>query len=74
MNTPDLGPDEQFALEQSDQFLGCVACRESHHDTSFCQKCGQCFFCLMRKGTREVRHTEMGTFVNCPCGSDILWD
>jgi hypothetical protein len=65
--------NETFAFEHAEQYLGCCSCRESHHETSFCSKCGQCFHCLIGVKGR-VNHTEYGTFVSCPCGSKVLWD
>lgn len=65
--------DEDFAAQHADQYIGCVACRASHHESAYCP-CGQCFFCLMRTKPGAVEHTEHGTFVSCPCNRHILWD
>ena len=74
-----LPTDEEHAFQYADQYVGCVSCKKSNHETSFCQKCGQCFFCLMGgdktlpKEKKRVIHGEY-TIVCCPCGAEILWD
>lgn len=68
------GLAEVHAEQYAEQYLGCAACRESRHATSFCQHCGQCFFCLMRERSGRVWHTDVGTVVHCPCGESTLWD
>jgi len=61
-------PREDFAQEHADQWIGCVACGASHHNTSFCPKCGRCFY------TQPVSNDEVGTFVYCECGEVSWWD
>lgn len=63
---------ENYAEHNAEQWRGCVTCKESHHETSFCQKCQQCFISLI--GTKRVIVDEYGTFVHCTCGSNVLWD
>lgn len=69
---------EAFAEQHADQWVGCIQCKESHHETGFCQRCGQCFHALIgvrdAKGRRLVDNSDAGTFVHCPCGSVIMWD
>lgn len=60
---------EQFAEQHAEQWLGCVACGSSHHKTSFCPKCGKCYFTA-----REFDNTPHGDFVTCQCGHRDLWD
>jgi hypothetical protein len=63
---------ETFAEAHADQWLGCVKCKESHHTSSFCPKCGRCFFQYV--GTRRCHNDEVGTFVGCECGTVSMWD
>lgn len=62
-----LTQSEEFAATYSDQWLGCPACKESHHTDSFCS-CGRCF----HQG--EIDHDEYGTVVHCECGKAHWWD
>lgn len=59
---------ETFAQKNADQYLGCSNCKESHHNTSFCE-CGRCYFEAKNKS-----HTKFGLFVECECGKVSLWD
>jgi hypothetical protein len=63
-----MNHNEQHAQMFADQHIGCVACKESHHETSFCE-CGRCFF-----KAPVIDNSEMGTFVTCECGQSHLWD
>lgn len=59
---------EDFAEQHADQWLGCTACKRSHHNTSFCRSCGRCFY------TQTTKTEEGYTFVYCECGNNDLWD
>lgn len=59
---------EEFAKKHSDQWRGCIACKESHHYSSFCV-CGRCYYIGELKDAGEL-----GYFVKCPCGEINLWD
>lgn len=62
---------EAFAEKHADQWRGCVECKESHHATAFCRKCGKCFFSDKAK---YVHDDVIGTIVTCQCGTKDLWD
>jgi hypothetical protein len=66
--SPDLPHNERFAQQHFDQWRGCVACKKSHHETSFCRKCGRCFY------KQKIVQDDYGTFVYCVCGQNDLWD
>ena len=72
LNAAVTGSYEDFAEKHADQHLGCVKCRGSHHESSFCM-CGRCFHQYI--GTKRLSHDGIiGTIVHCECGRNVLWD
>lgn len=59
---------EDFAEKHADQWQGCLQCKESHHESSFCKNCGRCFY------HQKSETTDYGTFIYCECGQSDLWD
>lgn len=60
---------EKHSEQYADQYLGCIECKVSHHDSAYCS-CGECFF------VGSIEHDpEYGTFVKCfGCGKVSWWD
>lgn len=65
----DIPASELFAHDHAYQWRGCLRCRQSHHVTAFCQRCGLCFF-----GAEAFEQTDVRDVVNCQCGLTNLWD
>jgi hypothetical protein len=66
---PELSYEEIFAYQHPDQWIGCLACGKSHHQTNFCA-CGSCYFTAP-----SIKQDDEGwTFVKCKCGKTNLWD
>lgn len=64
---------EMFAETHAEQWRGCVTCKKSHHETSFCRECGACFFEALA-GDAFCEDSHLGIIVHCQCGSSELWD
>ncbi len=53
--------DEQYP----EQWRGCIACRQTHHETNFCA-CGRCLF--------HAKQATMDFYVvECWCGKVLIW-
>lgn len=65
---PALNSNEKFAMEHAEQWNGCCACRESHHESNFCGSCGACFF------LGKIHNDSFITTVVCQCGEQYIWD
>lgn len=58
-----------------EQWRGCVTCHDHHHETSFCQKCGRCYFSQLNKISRPGAGTSMDfDVIKCACGAVNIWD
>ena len=63
--------EEQFAFENADQYLGCSACKKSHHISSVCKNCYRCFFVGKRFPDKSGMFADV---VKCKCGKTYIWD